>query len=278
MMVPRSLSIICPFVLGLVLSTVPARGEQERPVRALLVIGGCCHDYAKQKDILTQGVSARADVKWTIAYDPDKSTSHLNPIYQDADWYKRFDVIVHDECSSGVADMQTVERILGPHKHGLAAVNLHCAMHCYRTAPYPQTTPWMQFTGMNTNHHGPQLPISITFIDKDNPIVEGMKNWTTIREELYHQESLLRTAHTLATGSQNSARYKDDDVVVWTNDYHGARVFSTTLGHNNETCADPRYLDLVTRGLLWSVGRLDDKHFRSVKAGAEQNRQKSESR
>ena len=37
-----------------------ARAEDRgKPIRALLVVGGCCHDYAKQKDILTQGISAR---------------------------------------------------------------------------------------------------------------------------------------------------------------------------------------------------------------------------
>src|SRR5688500_15692913 len=44
------------------------------PIKALLVIGGCCHDYAKQKDILTKGISARANVEWTVAYDPDAGT------------------------------------------------------------------------------------------------------------------------------------------------------------------------------------------------------------
>ena len=39
------------------------------------------------------------------------------------------------------------------------------------------------------------------------------------------------------------------------------RVFSTTIGHNNDTVGDPRYLDLVTRGLLWAVNKLDDKNF-----------------
>ena len=47
-------------------------------------------------------------------------------------------------------------------------------------------------------------------------------------------------------------------VVVWTHEYgpKKARVFSTTLGHNNGTVEDPRYLDLVARGLLWSCGKL----------------------
>ena len=48
--------------------------------------------------------------------------------------------------------------------------------------------------------------------------------------------------------------------MVWTNEYGDkkTRVFSTTIGHNNETVADDRYLDLVTRGVLWACGKLQD--------------------
>ncbi len=33
--------------------------EPAKPIRALLVTGGCCHDYEKQKDILKQGLESR---------------------------------------------------------------------------------------------------------------------------------------------------------------------------------------------------------------------------
>jgi type 1 glutamine amidotransferase len=33
-------------------------------------------------------------------------------------------------------------------------------------------------------------------------------------------------------------------------------VFSITLAHNESGIADPRYLDLVARGLLWATGHL----------------------
>src|SRR5438270_11101367 len=88
--------------LGLVVA--PARADQPKPIRALLVIGGCCHDYAKQKEIVTKGISARAHVEWVVAYDPDKGTKHLNPIYESPDWAKGFDVVVQDECCSDVTD------------------------------------------------------------------------------------------------------------------------------------------------------------------------------
>src|ERR1700740_3281668 len=81
-------------LLGLVPQEASRAADKATPIRALLVIGGCCHDYAKQKDILTQGVAARANVTWTVAYDPDKGTKHLNPVYERADWARNFDVIV----------------------------------------------------------------------------------------------------------------------------------------------------------------------------------------
>jgi type 1 glutamine amidotransferase len=260
--------------------------DADKPIRALLVAGGCCHDYAKQKDILTQGISARANVVWTISYDPDKGTKHLNPIYEKGDdWAKGFDVIVHDECTADVKDLPIIERVLKPHKEGLPGVVLHCGMHCYRSEGWPQVvTPWFEFTGLQTTGHGAQIPIAVTFIDNRNPVTKTLADWTTIHEELYNNIAgkVLDTATPLAVGKQSrftfpkkdgkedrSGAYKettDESVVVWTNIYNGrTKVFATTLGHNNETVADPRYLDLVTRGLLWSIDKLDDAHLKPAK-------------
>ncbi len=249
------------------LCLVPAARADDKPIRALLVAGGCCHDYKRQKDILTQGISGRANVTWRIAYDPNGGTNHLNPVYEKDDWAKSFDVVVHDECSADVKDLKVIDRILKPHREGLPAVVLHCAMHCYRSAGWPQkVTPWFEFTGLPSTGHGAQLPIAVKFLDKDNPITGPLQDWTTINEELYNNGNgagkPLDTAQPLARGKQTGQEY----VVVWTNTYNGkARVFGTTLGHNNATCDDSRYLDLVTRGLLWSVGKLDAAHLKPAK-------------
>lgn len=266
---------VCFAACGLLLSPLMSRAAEEKPIKALFICGGCCHDYLHQKDIITKGISARANVEWTIAYDPDKTTSHLNPIYQNPDWSKGFDVVVHDECSADVKDLDVINNtILKPHREGLPAVVLHCAMHSYRSDGWPKAvTPWYELTGVRTTAHGAQLPIAITFTDKESPITKGLEDWTTIHEELYNnQYGLLDSVHPLAHGKQTYKDKKtgndktDDDVVVWTNTYNGkTRVFGTTIGHNNETCNDPKYLDLVTRGLLWSVDKLDEHHMKAVK-------------
>ncbi len=247
--------------------------ETPRPIRALLVLGGCCHDYKHQKDLLTRGISARTYIDWTVAYDPSTSNGHQNPLYDNPDWAKGFDIVVHDECSSNVnKDMAVIDRILAPHKNGLPGVVLHCGMHSYRTEGWQKkATPWQQFIGVVSTGHGPQMPIAVTFVDKANPITEPFKDWTTVNEELYNNAigHLEPTAHALARGKQSGTGPKGrkvdaESVVVWTNIYNEkARVFSTTLGHNNATVSDPRYLDLVTRGLLWAVGKLDEKHLKA---------------
>jgi putative heme-binding domain-containing protein len=250
----------------------PALAQEDKPVRALLVIGGCCHDYKAQQKIITEGVSARANVEWTISYDPDKGTQHKNPVYDNPDWAKNFDVVVHDECTAGVTDVPFItDRVLKPHRDGLPAVVLHCGMHSYRSDGFPDATPWFEFTGLRSTGHGPQQPIAVRYVDKEHPITKGLADWTTINEELYNNLQLLDTAHALARGRQtvrqkNGRETTEDAAVAWTNVYNGkTRVFATTLGHNNETVADARHLDLVTRGLLWSVDKLDDKHLKPAK-------------
>ncbi|HUR54826.1 MAG TPA: ThuA domain-containing protein [Gemmataceae bacterium] len=268
-----ALAVLAAAVIGTSRTESAPAADDTKPIRALLVIGGCCHDYAKQKDIITKGVSARANVQWAIAYDSDKGTKHLNPVYESADWAKGFDVVVHDECCSDVKNTETIEKILKPHKAGLPAVVLHCGMHSYRSEGYPKTTPWFDLTGLATTRHGPQAPIAVSYIDKESPITKGLSDWKTGNEELYNNEvgKLLETAQPLARGKQTytpkgKKEQTDEAIVAWTNTYNGkTKVFATTLGHNNDTVADAKYLDLVTRGLLWSVGKLDESYLKPAK-------------
>ena len=247
-----------------------SHAQAAKPIRVLLVCGGCCHDYAKQKDILAKGIAERANVEVTIAYDDDKGTKHFNPVYANPDWAKNFDVVIHDECTADVNKPEEVETVLKPHKEGLPGVVLHCGMHCYRTADWNKkggVTPWFEFTGLQTTGHGAQLPIALHFVDTASPITKGMEDWTTINEELYNNFNdgkLFPTAKALVRGKQTTKsrtgqERTDDNVVAWTNEYNGkARVFATTIGHNDKTVADARYLDLVTRGLLWATNHLTD--------------------
>lgn len=232
-----------------------------KPIRALLVTGGCCHDYAKQKDVLKRGIESRALVEVVQVHTDDRSTKARFEIYEKPDWARSFDVVIHDECTSDVKEIPSVQNILSAHRAGVPAVNLHCAMHSYRIG----SEDWFQFVGIQSAAHGPQKPIDVTFVGRDHPVSKGLENWTTVNEELYNNIKVFNTAKVLARGRQDTGKAVDDYVVVWTNTFGNARVFSTTLGHNTETVADARYLDLVTRGLLWSCDKLTDGYLRPLK-------------
>ncbi len=238
---------------------VPAQSSaaEAKPLRVLLITGGCCHDYGKQKDILKEGIEKRANVVVTQVHTEDKSTKARFEMYEKVDWAKGFDAVIHDECSSDVKEMPYVQNILNAHKDGVGAVNLHCAMHCYRTG----TDDWFEFVGIQSTGHGPQLPIQIQFVNDQHAVVQGLSNWTTVNEELYNNIKVFPKAYPLARGQQvvkrkDGTEKTEDVVVAWVNRFGKGKVFSTTLGHNNATVGDDRYLDLVTRGLLWTCSKL----------------------
>ncbi|TDU72964.1 putative membrane-bound dehydrogenase-like protein [Prosthecobacter fusiformis] len=245
-------------------SSLIAHAATPQPLKALLIAGGCCHDYAKQHEILSQGIQSRANVQVDVVWTDDKSTNPPLPLYDNPDWAKGYDIIIHDECAAGHKDFKAIKRILDVHKT-VPAVHLHCAMHSFR----PGNDSWYKHLGLQSNSHGPQEPIAITYVDKEHPITQPLADWTTVKEELYNNVNIF-DAHPLAMGKQ-TAKQKDgtikdvEYIVAWTNEKQGARSFSTTIGHNNDTVADARYLDLLTRGLLWACDKLTPDYLTPFK-------------
>ncbi len=237
----------------------PAVKRSDRPVRALLVTGGCCHDYDRQKLILTRGISARASVRWTVVHQGGTSTDTKISLYDDPRWADGFDIVVHNECFAHVTDKEFVDRILKPHREGLPAILIHCAMHSYRV----DDDRWFEFCGVQSPGHGPHYSYTINNQKPDHPIMAGFgERFVVPKGELYHAERVFDTATPLAVANRQDN--SEPQVCVWTNDYHGTRVFATTVGHYNETMVEPTYLDMVTRGLLWAVGRDPETDFTPI--------------
>lgn len=277
-------TILLATTLAFAISAEAAPKGKRLPLRALLITGGCCHDYKSQKDILKKGIEARAHIVVDQIHSDDKSTNPPLPNYGNADYAKGYDVVIHDECAAKMADPKVVAGVLAPHKKGIPGVNLHCAMHSFRVAnprePQKAGTEgsmWFDYLGLQSSGHGPKQPVRIEYTNRKHPITKGLKNWTTIPEELYNNVQVYKTATPLSVGHQTQPPRKNrktgkipegaktleaEAVITWINDYHGTRVFSTTMGHYNETVADDRYLDLVTRGLLWACDKLNQDYLK----------------
>ena len=116
------------------------------PLKVLMVTGGCCHDYENQKLILAEGLSARANVEFTVVHEegPEgkKDKSHRISLYEKDDWAKGYDLVLHNECFGAVTDVAFVERIAKAHKDGVPAVMLHCSAHSGGEGWYHACASW----------------------------------------------------------------------------------------------------------------------------------------
>lgn len=239
--------------LSMIQSSVVA--EDAKPLRALLITGGGYHDYQTQKKILTDGISARANVEWTIVLENPKP-GVFPKVFEKKDWINGFDVVIHNQCFAKYSDDAGVERVVKDHLDaGVGVVMIHCAMHAFRDS---KTKEWDRLVGVQSRRHGPKFPIVVKNLGPDHPITGKLPGaWTTPKGELYHT-SILPSATKLGVGYKDGEASKTTQVCIWTNQYEKCRVFATTLGHHNETMQEKVYLDLVARGLLWSCNKLDE--------------------
>ncbi len=229
-------------------------------LRALLITGGCCHDYEAQKNLIAEGLKARARIEVDVVQLGGTTTDTKIAVYDNPDWAKGYDVILHDECFSDVKDPEWARRILKPHQAGVPAVVIHCAMHSYRNG----TDEWFKFLGVTSPYHGAHYAHEVLNRDAAHPIMKMFgAGWWNPAGELYHIEKFWSTAHALASSKNQETGV--EEICVWVNDYNnGTRVFGTTLGHHNETVSSPAYLDLITRGTLWAAGGLSDDYLKSA--------------
>jgi len=234
-----------------------ALGQSPKPIRALLIVGGCCHDYDSQKQIIKQGLEQSAHIDVTVVHQGGTGTKAEIELYRDPKWADQFDVILHDECFSDDKDPQWLARILEPHRKGKPGVVIHCAMHCYRIG----NDDWFEFCGVTSRGHGPHYPHEVRNVLASHPIMEGFgAAWANPAGELYRIERFWPSATALATAKDRENG--QDQVCVWTNDYRGTRVFGTTLGHHNETVDSPEFIGMLARGTLWAAGKLSPEYIK----------------
>lgn len=250
----------------------PALGAEDDaapppPIKVLMVTGGCCHDYPKQKDILAQNIAKRARVQFEIVHLDTKARDVKADVYKRPNWAKGYDVVLHNECFGAVDDVKFVEGIAKAHAGGVGAVMIHCSIHSYRAA---KTEAWRECLGVTSVKHQKHRPFEVKNLKADHPVMKGFpESWKTPQGELY--EIIKLWPNTVPLGQAYGEDSKKDHVCIWVNTYGKGRVFGTTIGHHNETMLHETYLDLVTRGLLWSAGKLDGdgKPAKGYQAGAE---------
>src|SRR5258706_2151333 len=166
----RTVSMFCA------MAAVNCFGE-EKPIRALIVTGGCSHNYAFQSQAITQAVGKVADVKWTVLQDPRTDTRGEIDLYKDPHWADAYDVVIHNECFADTDDAEYIRHITEAHKAGKPAMVIHCAMHTYRAA---KVDDWREFLGVTSRRHDHMSKYPVKAADAGHPLVKRIPGmWAT---------------------------------------------------------------------------------------------------
>lgn len=226
--------------------------QDEKSINALLLTGGGYHDYENQKTILTEGLSERVNLKWTIVHKDAAATKEL---LSKPGWADSFDVVVYNICHADETDAAFVKSVTETHSKGLPAIIIHCTLHSYHWKT--NSDDWTRFIGVTSMRHGKQHPITVTVTGAGHPIMKKLPaTWTTPAGELYHIAKVWDTATVLADGTIDAGESKH--AVAWVNEFGKSKVFGFSIGHHNETMASADFLNLVANGLLWSTGNLKE--------------------
>jgi uncharacterized protein len=212
-------------------------------LKALFISGGGYHDYQKLAPFLTSKISELSSVQWEVKWGPEA--------LKQKNFSDSFDAVVYDMCFDEV-DPASLENVLSATRSGKPTIAIHCAMHSFKASDE-----WRRLLGMTTRVHDPNQAFGTEKVNPDHPVIRSFPDdWKTPGDELYQTiyvekgADVLLTAKSPATGNVHT--------VCWTNQYGKGRVFATTLGHDMKTAGQPAYHQLLTRGLLWACGKLDE--------------------
>ncbi len=248
------------------LMAVPAVQAEEDPIQLLQVTGGGWHDYEEQQHILSEGITERLDVEVdTFYYDGEVEALEIE-FFEDPAWIEGYDVVMYNKCwAANVEGGEgwVVEHIITPHvENDIPAVFVHGTLHSYRF--HDDAEEWHRFIGVSSFEHQEHVPFTVEHarrgdfleVGPDHPIIADMPlPWETPHGELYWIVDVFEDTTPLAHAEGTDEEYHP---VIWINRYEGLRNFGTSIGHHNETMEHPVFLDMLSRGILWSVGREDE--------------------
>ena len=160
-------------------------------INALIVSGGCCHDYPGEARILMDAVNRALPVDWTAVVQGGSGTRGSMPVYGSADWAKGFDIVIHNECLADVDDPAYIRKITAAHRNGPPAIVIHCAMHSYRAATFDD---WREFLGVTSRRHTKPFNIPVKIAAADHAVMAGFQGGLghAGRRALRHRQDLAQ--------------------------------------------------------------------------------------
>lgn len=243
--------------LAAVLIMTSCASEPPKPVKALLLTGGCCHDYDAQQKLIQKFTKDKINVEWTVLHEGGKGGDHRFSVYSEKGWAEKFDVVVHNECFAKTKDDAFISKVVKDHTDSdIGVIMIHCAMHTFRDAKQG-TEDWCKLIGLQSKRHEHQGEYALENIAPKHPIMQGFPQvWQAPKDELYIVIREFPNMTPLARAYGPSS--KKWSPILWTNEVGDNRIFGISHGHNTTTMEDPVFQKVFTNALLWTTRKLND--------------------
>ena len=262
-LIPIAIIVLAGLIAGIAVAQNSGKGKAKgkkqppkkelysgEPVKALIITGGCCHNYLYQTFALGSGIQKLANVDFDVVNVGGKGTSAQIDLYNDPNWADGYDVVIHNECFAKTTDPDYIRKITQAHREGVPAVVIHCAMHTYRDA---EVDDWREFLGVTSKRHDHQAEYQVKVTAADHPVMKNFPvDWVTPMDELYIIEKVWPGTEVLATSV--SERDGKEHPVIWANSFNGTRIAGTTYGHSDATFGEEVFIRMLARAVLWAAG------------------------
>jgi uncharacterized protein len=249
---------ILKIILTIIGVVAVASGAYAGKIRVLILSGANNHDWKATTPVLEKIYTSSGRFEVTV-------TTNV-PALTGADFAK-FDVLVSNYTTypnmTGQRWTAEVEKAFLDYiaaGHGL--VSFHAASTAW--SDWPEFGDLVGVTWLKgTSGHGAQHAFKVTFLDHEHPVTKGLKDFTHVKDELYHRQVLHPTAKVLATAfdapGQRGSGTKEPMIVV--TEYGKGRGFYNAMGHDPKPMADPQWQKLMLRGTEWAAtGTVDSRN------------------
>ena len=129
----------------------PAGGGQftgQTPINAMIITGGCCHDYTGQSKVLMDTLNAVMPINWTVVQGMTALPDGRLPLFENTNWARGFEIVIHNECwANGDLPAQVVQNITNA---AVPRMFFHCSLHSYRVMTNDS---WRELIGITSRRH-----------------------------------------------------------------------------------------------------------------------------
>ncbi len=201
----------------------------------VLLLGGRGHDWKGFHAVISKVLEKTGDFEVTLSAElDDLKAAKIN----------RYDVVLFYGSGGNFKDKDQEQGLEQFVKSGHGMVGVHATDAFKKSDVY-----WRLLGGRFIGHGGGTFTIRID--DKKHPVTATSTDFEITDEtyrDAYHPKFEL---HSLG----HIDRDKEQQSMIWAQEFGKGRIFNTTLGHGKPAFDNPALQKLIVRGLYWTAGR-----------------------